>query len=108
MVIQTIGYGDLKKPNTRTKTFLVFYIIFSTLLSAFIYNSIQLLHAEKKQIRKLQEKLKKRQDLNFLAELDRGDGVKEADFILAVLEHIGTVSRERDILPWKKVSLLCW
>jgi hypothetical protein len=64
------------------------------------------LYAEKKQVRKLQDKLKKRQDLEFLAELDRGDGVKEADFILAVLEHIGTLNRERDISPWKKVSPL--
>ncbi len=41
--------------------------------------------------------------MNFLGALDRGDGVNESDFILAVLQHIGTLNLERDIVPWKKV-----
>ncbi len=82
--------------------FLVFYIIFSTLLSAFIYNTIQLLHAEVKQMRRLQAKLQRQQNLDFLAEMDQGDGVREAEFVLAILEHNGTLNRERDVDPWKR------
>lgn len=84
----------------------MFYIIFSTVLSAFIYNSIQILHAEKKKMQKLQAKLEKQQDLEFLADLDYGEGITESEFILAILEHLGTLSKERDIMPWKQVIIL--
>ena len=34
--------------------------------------------------------------------MDQGDGVREAEFVLAILEHNGTLNKERDVDPWKK------
>ncbi len=53
-------------------------------------------------MKQLQAKLERQQNLDFLAELDKGDGVGESDFILAILEHNGTLNRDRDIVPWRK------
>jgi hypothetical protein len=62
------------------------------------------LREEKKQVQKLQERLKKQKDMSFLMKLDKGNGVSQAEFILASLEHIGILDRQCDIEPWITVS----
>ncbi len=61
-----------------------------------------MIHVEVKKMKRLQAKLERQQNLDFLAELDKGDGVGESDFILAILEHNGTLNRDRAIVPWRK------
>lgn len=51
-----------------------------------------------------EEILLKRRELQFLVDLDKGDGVSEEQFVLAILEHIGVLNRDKDILPWVEVS----
>ena len=90
--------------NYKTLSYLAFYVVFSTFLAAFVYNTYQVLREEKKQVVKMQERLQKQKDMSFLMKLDKGDGVAQSDFILAALEHIGTLDRKRDIEPWIIVS----
>lgn len=87
-----------------TFAFVIFYIIFSTVLFAFAFNNFNLIQEEVKQLKKEQEILEKKKNMGFIAELDKGKGVTEHQFILAVLEHLGTLDYEKDVLPWKEVS----
>ncbi len=92
------------KHKGATKVFAGFYIVFSTIIVAFAFNNFSILNEEKKQLLKMEEMMEKRRDLGFIAHLDKGQGISESQFILAVLEHLGTISREKDIKPWKAVS----
>lgn len=106
---QTVGYGDLPLRNgSGTDLFLVFYIILSTITFAFAFNQVSLLRAEQQQAAEMQLLLERRKDLGFIADLDKGNGVTEGKFILAILEHLGTLDFEKDIKPWRNVSDLVW
>lgn len=84
---------------------MVFYIIFSVILAAFAVNNFNMVRAERKQLKRLEEMMEKRQHLDFISKLDKGSGISESEFILAVLEHIGTLDREKDIKPWVEVNI---
>lgn len=102
----TVGYGDLPlKNDSGSNLFLIFYITLSTITFAFAYNQVSLLRAEQEQAKQMEELLERRKDLGFIADLDQGNGVAEGTFILAILEHLGTLDFEKDIKPWKDVSL---
>jgi hypothetical protein len=45
----------------------------------------------------------RKRELNFIAELDRGQGITEGQFIFAILEHLGTIDFDKDVKPWKDV-----
>ena len=84
----------------------------SVVLLGFIVNSVQQIHAERKQLKKIEEILVRKQNLAFVSKLglrndsvDRG-GMTEAEFILSILEHLGTVDHQRDIVPWSQVTSL--
>lgn len=100
-----MGYGDLTVNNYKTLSYLSFYIVFSTFLAAFTLNTYQVLREEKKEVKRLQERLQRQKDMSFLMKLDKGNGVSQAEFILASLDHIGVLDRQRDIEPWITVSV---
>lgn len=98
----TVGYGDLPIRNGYgTNLFLIFYITLSTITFAFAFNQVSLLRVEQEQAAQMQELLARRRDLGFIADLDQGNGVTEGTFILAILEHLGTLDFDKDIKPWK-------
>lgn len=53
---------------------------------------------------KEEEILARKQEMGFIADLDKGNGVTEGQFILAVLEHLGTLNFEKDVKPWQEVQ----
>ncbi len=91
--------------NENTHLFLGFYILFSTVLSAFAFNNFQLLQAEKKNIEKFKKKLEKQGDLTFLCALDNGNGLTQPEFVLALLEHLGTIDYKKDVKPLIEVFM---
>eukprot|EP01033_Poteriospumella_lacustris_P008673 gene8674-6238_t len=99
----TVGYGDLDINNEpSTYLFVIFYIVFSTVLFAFAFNTFNLIQEELKQMEKEEEILARKQEMGFIADLDKGNGVTEGQFILAVLEHLGTLNYEKDVKPWQE------
>eukprot|EP01033_Poteriospumella_lacustris_P017192 gene17192-12299_t len=48
---------------------------------------------------KEEEILARKQEMGFIADLDKGNGVTEGQFILAALEHLGTLNFEKDVKP---------
>jgi hypothetical protein len=48
--------------------------------------------------------LKQMQSLDFIADLNDGQGVRKHEFVLAVLSHLGVLNKERDVDPWMKVG----
>eukprot|EP01039_Chlorochromonas_danica_P012313 gene12313-14047_t len=96
----TVGYGDLDIDNEpSTYLFVIFYIVFSTVLFAFAFNTFNLIQEELKQMEKEEEILARKQEMGFIADLDKGNGVTEGQFILAALEHLGTLNFEKDVKP---------
>jgi hypothetical protein len=104
----TIGFGDMDLRRGGTNVVLGIYIITSTTLIFFAFNHFSTLHEDFKRIKEVATLAEKRQTLLKLKELDTGRGVPMDTFILAVLEQIGTVDREKDIEPWIRVSALHW
>ena len=87
-----------------TKIFLCFYIILSvTLLGLSIQNLYALLR-NRKVLAKRKELLQLQRKLHFLADLNDGRGVGRFEFVLTILEHIGTLDHDKDIAPWLKVG----
>jgi hypothetical protein len=103
-LLQTVGYGDLTITNSQTRIFLAFYIIFSTILLSFAIQNFQNLRAERSQLKKIEKMTAKMKDLHFLQELDCGEGISEEQFVIAMLNHLGTLDYDRDITPWVKVT----
>jgi ferredoxin-like protein FixX len=58
---------------------------------------------ERKRLAKILAIAQRKQTLDCLKELDKGDGVARDTFVLAVLEQLGILNRENDIEPWIKV-----
>lgn len=82
---------------------MMMYITVSTVVFAFAFNTFAAIREEQKQLHNTAEILNKRKDLGFIAELDKGDGVREEQFILAVLDHVGLLNFEKDVKPWQEV-----
>lgn len=61
-----------------------------------------MIREEQRELALLEEITVKKKDLAFISELDQGQGVSEGQFILAVLEHLGTLNFEKDIKPWRE------
>lgn len=49
---------------------------------------------------KLEKMMIKRKNMQFLEDLDRGDGLTKDTFIIALLLHFGTLDEARDVKPW--------
>lgn len=95
------------KRDGSTFAFVIVYITFSTVLFAFAFNTFNLIQEEVKQLKKEEDILAKKQDMGFLAKLDKGKGITEGQFVLAVLEHLGTIDYEKDVKPWQEVISTC-
>ena len=79
------------------------YTFFSTILLAFGISNVFNILAERKRLRKAEAIAEKKMTLEQIKMLDTGHGVPRDTFILAVLERIGVLDRERDLEPWIKV-----
>lgn len=85
--------------------FLSFYILLSTVLLAMTANNYFVITRHRELIAHKQDVLQRQLELHFLADMNEGRGVNKYEFVLAVLEHIGTLDHNKDIAPWLKVSL---
>lgn len=68
------------------------------------FNNFKTLSAELQKLKEAAQFAKRKKALAKIKELDKGDGVGLEVFLLAVLEQLGTLDRERDLDPWIKVS----
>jgi hypothetical protein len=103
-VAQTVGYGDIAFNNEATKIFLCFFIIISTALLGLAINNIYALSQNRKVLHQRRTMLKLQRKLHFLADMNEGRGVNKWEFVLTILEHIGTLDHDKDIVPWVRVS----
>ena len=100
---QTVGYGDISFNHQSTKIFLIFFIILSTTLLSLAINNIYAVIQNRKVLNERRSLLKLQRRLHFLADLNDGRGVGKFEFVLNILEHIGTLDHDKDIAPWLKV-----
>ncbi len=101
-----MGFGDLET-HYNTRIFLCFYIIISIVMNAYAIKCFTQLLSAQKQTRKRKKLLKQMQSLEFVEELSGAQLVGKHQFTLAVLAHLGVLDREKDIVPWMKVSEHC-
>lgn len=113
---QTIGFGDIERPSKRARIFLWGYIIICAGLVAYLFSNLNIVKNGMKLLSDKEKRAQKLLNLEFVLSLDAsGQGVTQAEFILAVLEHEGIISKEKNITPWAEVrrfsvsslSLLC-
>jgi hypothetical protein len=91
--------------HNHTYGFLSFFIVVSTIVSAFTINNFQLLQAKTRNIQRFEIGLEKQKDMSFLMEfVDRPEPFTESEFVLAVLKHIGKLDQDKDIQPWLEVG----
>lgn len=86
-----------------TKIFLSFYILLSVTLLALAINNLYALIRNRKVLSQRKDMLQLQQKLHFLADVNDGRGVNKFEFVLTILEHIGTLDHDKDIAPWLKV-----
>ncbi len=98
-----MGYGDLSVSES-TEIFLCFYIIVSIVFVAYAIGRFTSVLDDQKRLKKRTELLKQMQSLDFIAELNDGQGVGKHEFVLAILGHLGVLDKEKDIDPWLEVS----
>lgn len=72
----------------------------------FAFNNFKHLHEDFQRVKEAAEFAKRKKTLAKIKELDTGNGVPMDTFLLAVLEQLGVLDRERDLEPWIKVSML--
>ncbi len=101
---QSVGYGDLNIKSGYSHVFIFLYIVFSITLFAFVARNIAILKVQQSQLELRKNMTRKRQQMGFLLELDKGQGVSEEQFILAVLLQLDGLKMDKDIQPWKKVG----
>jgi hypothetical protein len=99
-----VGFGDVPLKRYQSQQLLGCYIIFSTVLMTFAFNNFKNLQADIQRVKEAAEFAKRKKTLAKIKELDTGNGVPMDAFLLAVLEQLGVLDRERDIEPWIKVS----
>jgi len=98
---QTIGFGDIEKPSYHTRIFLCVYIIISAGLVAYLFSNLNIVKNGLKLLDEKEKQAQKRLTLEFMLSMDSGGrGVSQAEFVLAILEHEGVISKEKDITPW--------
>ena len=101
--MQTVGFGDIEVKYRSTKIFLCFFIIVSIALMGLAINDIFTLMKNRKVLSQRAELLKLQQKLHFLADMNDGRGVNKFEFVLTILEYLGTLDRDKDIAPWMEV-----
>ncbi|KAJ1417682.1 hypothetical protein B484DRAFT_147346 [Ochromonadaceae sp. CCMP2298] len=87
----TVGFGDLELKSGYSHIFLGIYIIFSTILFAFMFNNFVHLGEEFDKVRNAADLAQRKRQLDVLKELDTGNGVPQDTFVLAVLLQLGRV-----------------
>ena len=103
-----MGYGDIELNKDGSVAFIELYTFFSTILLAFAIRNVRNVHLERKQLKKKLEFAERQQTLDQLKLLDTGNGVPRDTFILAVLEQLGVINHDADVLPWIQVrTFLC-
>jgi len=103
----TIGYGDMNlQGHDGTNWVLGFYIMLSTTLLVFAFNNFRTLHEDFRKIKAIALFAERKQTLDKLKELDKGQGVQMDKFILAVLVQLGKLDQASDIDPWMKVRYI--
>lgn len=104
-LLQTIGFGDIKRPSKRARIFLWGYIIVCAGLVAYLFSNLNIVKNGLKLLSDKEKRAHKLLDLEFVLHLDStGEGVTQAEFILAVLEHEGIISKDINIAPWAEVT----
>lgn len=96
----TVGYGDLELRNGFTHLFLGFYMLFSIILFTFAIENLNILRNQQMQMQNLENLLRKRKELSFLTDLDKGPGVTEDQFVLQLLLYFGKLNYDQDVRPW--------
>eukprot|EP01032_Pedospumella_encystans_P019534 gene19534-22209_t len=97
----TIGFGDIERPSKRARIFLWGYIIICAGLVAYLFSNLNIVKNGMKLLSDKEKRAQKLLNLEFVLSLDAsGQGVTQAEFILAVLEHEGIISKEKNITPW--------
>jgi hypothetical protein len=99
-----VGYGDFTVEQEATKIFLCFYIVVSVTLLGLAIQNLYSLIRNRKVLAQRKELLVLQQKLHFLANMNEGKGVNKFEFVLTILEHIGTLDYEKDVEPWMHVS----
>lgn len=98
-----MGFGDVPLKRIQSQQLIGFYIIFSTVLMTFAFNNFKNLSEDFQRLKEAAEFAKRKKTLAKIKELDTGNGVPMDAFLLAVLEQLGVLDRERDLDPWIKV-----
>lgn len=81
--------------------FLCGYIIVSAGLVAYLFSNLNIVKNGLKLLNEKEKQAQKRLTLEFMLSMDSGGrGVSQAEFVLAILEHEGVISKEKDITPW--------
>lgn len=75
---------------------------------AYLFSNLNLVKNGMKLLNDKEKRAQKLLNLDFVLNLDAsGQGVTQAEFILAVLEHEGIISKEKNIIPWAEVRFKC-
>eukprot|EP00598_Pedospumella_elongata_P004003 CAMPEP_0184982700 /NCGR_PEP_ID=MMETSP1098-20130426/12127_1 /TAXON_ID=89044 /ORGANISM="Spumella elongata, Strain CCAP 955/1" /LENGTH=377 /DNA_ID=CAMNT_0027506441 /DNA_START=250 /DNA_END=1383 /DNA_ORIENTATION=+ len=98
----TVGFGDIPINKAVTTKLIGAYIILSTILLTFAFNNFQTLNQDFERLKEAAEFAKRKKSLAKIKELDTGHGVPLDTFLLAVMEQLGVLDRERDLGPWIK------
>lgn len=98
----TVGFGDTPITKAVTSKLIGAYIILSTILLTFAFNNFQTLNQDFERLKEAAEFAKRKKSLAKIKELDTGHGVPLDTFLLAVMEQLGVLDRERDLAPWIK------
>ena len=98
-----MGFGDVSLKTEYSRQLIGLYIVISTVLMTFAFNNFKTLTADFERLKETAEFAKRKKTLAKIKELDTGEGVALEPFLLAVLEQLGVLDRERDLEPWIKV-----
>lgn len=105
IILQTIGFGDMPMPKAHTHLFLCLYIIVSAGLVAYLFGNLHMLKAAINLLNEDEARAKRRLSMEYMIQMDKGAGVTQSEFVLAILEQQGIIDFERDILPWQQVTV---
>ena len=70
----------------------------------YAFSNLHLMNAGLRLLNEDEDRTQKRQNFEFLVNMDTGNGLTQAEFVLAILEQQGVVDRERDVMPWVEVG----
>lgn len=79
------------------------YIIVSACLVTYLFSNLNIVKNGLKLLNEKEAQAQKRMTLEFMLKMDSGKGITEAEFVLAILEHEGIISKETHIKPWAEV-----